>query len=41
MLMLAHPKLNESIKKDVDEIFKDPSRFRRYRIVREIEADAL
>lgn len=41
MLLLAHPKLNESIKKDVDEIFKDPSRFRRYRIVREMEAEAL
>lgn len=41
MLMLAHPKLNESIKKDVDEIFNDDKRFRRYKLVRDIDAETL
>lgn len=41
MLMIAHPKLNESIKKDVDEIFKDEKRFKRYRAVREVNAEEL
>lgn len=34
MVMLAHPKLNGSIKKDIDEIFKDDKRLKRYRTVR-------
>lgn len=30
MLMLGNPELNESIKKDIDEIFKEEKRFNRY-----------
>lgn len=41
MLMLANKKLNESIKKDVDEIYKDEKRLKRYRSIKSLEVKEL
>jgi len=41
MLMLANKDLNESIKKDVDEIYQDEKRLKRYRSIKFLEVKEL
>lgn len=41
MLMLANKDLNESIKKDVDEIYKNEKRLKRYRSIKSLEVKEL